>query len=144
MLSTDGYTPSFAALGRLAGQVGGLLSHAEKHSNLICGRSAGRLGAGVAQLLPPISTSASRVKNPVRERRTSSAGAAVGERRLHVAHGPSTGHGAALSPSEGSGRHRAGQETWLDPHLSVCRALLYVLMFGRWPWRVRLPGWWTW
>ena len=135
---------SFAALGRLAGQVGGLLSHAEKHSKLLCGRSAGRLGAGAAQLQPPTSTSASRVENPVLARCTSSAGAAAGERRLHDDGGPSTGHGAALCPSEGSGRHRAGQEGWLDPHLSVCRALLHVLMFGRWPWRVRLPGWWTW
>ena len=133
MLSTDGYTPSFAALGRLAGQVAGLLSHAEKHSKLICGRSAGRLGAGAAQLQPPTSTSASGVENPVRERRKSSAGAAVGERWLHVAHGPSTGHGAALSPLEGPGRHWAGQEAWLDPHFSVCRALCHVLMFGRWP-----------
>ena len=133
MLSTDGYTPSFAALGRLAGQVAGLLSDAECHSKLICGRFVRRLGAGAAQLQPPISTSASGVENPVRERRKSSAGAAVGERRLHVAHGPSTGHGAALSPLEGSGRHWAGQEAWLDPHLSVCRALCHVLMFGRWP-----------
>ena len=67
MLRPDGYTPSFAALGRLAGQVAGLLSHAEKHSKLLCGRSAGRLGAGAAQLQPPTSTSASRVENPVRE-----------------------------------------------------------------------------
>ena len=124
---------SFAALGRLAGQVAGLLSHAEKHSKLICGRSAGRLGAGAAQLQPPTSTSASQVEKPVRERRTSSSGAAVGERRLHVTHGPSTGHGAALSPLRGSGRHWAGQEAWLDPHFSVCRALLHVLMIGRWP-----------
>ena len=110
MLSTDGYTPSFAALGRLAGQVAGLLSHAEKHSKLLCGRSAGRLGAGAAQLQPPTSTSASRVEIPVRERRRSSAGAATGERWLHDEGGPSTGHGAALCPPQGSGRHRVGQE----------------------------------
>ena len=93
MLSTDGYTPSFAALGRLAGQVAGLLSDAECHSKLLCGRSAGRLGAGAAQLQPPISTSASGVENPVRERRNSSAGAAVGEgapaaRHTWAQHGP--------------------------------------------------------
>ena len=147
MLSTDGYTPSFAALGRLAlgrCEVAGLLSHAEKHSKLFCGRSVRRLGAGAAQLHSPTSASACRLENPVLARCTSSAGAAAGERRLHDDGGPRTGQGAAHCPPQGSGRHRAGQEAWLDPHFSVYRALLHVLMFGRWPWRVRLPGWWTW
>ena len=110
MLSTDGYTPSFAALGRLAGQVAGLLSHAEKHSKLFCGRSVRRLGAGAAQLHSPTSASACRLENPVLARCTSSAGAAAGERRLHDDGGPRTGQGAAHCPPQGSGRHRAGQE----------------------------------
>ena len=80
MLSTDRYTPCFAALGRLARQVAGLLSDAECHSKLLCRRSVGQLGAGAAQLLPPTSTSASRLKNPVRECCKSPAGAATGER----------------------------------------------------------------